>query len=426
MSSLATATPITGRVIKYHSNVYCVQVLRPDGSLRLYDCLLKATLKKQQQALLTGDWVTLDTLNESPMGSADIDTGQAIIGDRGSARVVAVHPRLNQLARPKIANIDQVLILHPLRQPQFDAKQLDRLLTQVQLAKHTVCIGLTKADLCTNPDELASIMALYHDRLGLSVFACSRYQPDSLLPLQACLAGKTTVLAGVSGAGKSSFINALYPDFDLRTGLVSDKLGRGQHTTRHVELLTLPLAPNTYLADTPGFSHLSFDTLLPKDFAAQFAEFSTVAGDCTFSDCLHVLSSANTTAGELLRELLTDDDDDHETASQTEAHCVLSPWFTPNGSLEPNNPIISPSRYDSYRAMLAEAVDYKARYKVQSHKIQASTKALHRGDNETLAVLRLDEQSRANSRRKDKQALEQLKQHTRPASSQYSIPVAKD
>jgi ribosome biogenesis GTPase / thiamine phosphate phosphatase len=415
MSVKSVAT--VGRLIKYHSNVYCVQVMQADTGLRLYDCFLKATLKKQKTDLLTGDWVSLDTLNENPMGSVDIITGQRIIGDRGSARIIAVHPRLNQLARPKIANIDQVLILHPLRQPHFEAKQLDRLLTQVQLAKYPVCIGLTKSDLCTDLDELASILRLYQTTLGLRVFPCSVYQSDSLVPLHACLAGKTTVLAGVSGAGKSSFINALYPHFALRTGEVSDKLGRGQHTTRHVELLTLPNHPNTYLADAPGFSHLSFDTLLPQTFATEFLEFSLLSGQCAYSDCLHLPpnSPSKQSVGHGKGELK-----DSLALSPETAYCILSPWFTEKGDVESNNPIITPARYDSYRAMLAESIAYKARYKVQSHKAQANTKALDRGQTDPLLVLRVDEQTRSNSRRKNKQALQNVKRLSRPITTGQS------
>ncbi|MBY0403248.1 MAG: ribosome small subunit-dependent GTPase A, partial [Cyanobacteria bacterium] len=219
------------KVLKYHSNFYYVEA---EGVL--YECFVKGILKKEGIEILVGDAVVLDNLDP----------------DSGQGRIVEVLERTNVLTRPKIANIHQAIIVHPLEEPAFSPAQLDRYLTHVELAGLDPIICISKCDLAKNQEQLEEIKDLYHAKLGYPILFTSVHHPNSLAPLVEMTRGKVSVLAGLSGAGKSSLLNFLKPSLKLKTQEVSEKISRGQHTTRHVELIEI--AEATYIADTPGFS----------------------------------------------------------------------------------------------------------------------------------------------------------------------------
>ena len=344
-----------GHVVTYHSNYYTVQTERPDGTSCRYECLLKGLLKKAGDTVLVGDWVQLDSIDEV----------------MGSARIVQIEARRSELSRPKIANVDQVMVIVPWQQPAFDSRQLSRLLTHIHLAKLPVHIVISKADLPgAVPDYTTLDEALEtYQSLGYSCVASSIHKPNSLPAVFALLEGKTTVLAGVSGAGKSSLMNALQPGLQLRVGDVSGKLERGQHTTRHVELLALK-APNTagtrsekptYLADSPGFSHLKLETIRPIDVRNTFPEFKDAA--CGFADCLH----------------------------RDEQDCSVLPNLAQ---------YIRPDRYDAYQELLTEAEATYREEQALSVKQDSARKTV--GNSERV---RLHGRHREASRRQSKQQL---------------------
>jgi ribosome biogenesis GTPase len=340
----------TGRLLKYHSNYYYVEA---DGIL--YECMLRGLLKKEGLDVLVGDFVVLDSINEGAK----------------TARVQRVTERKNTISRPKLANVDQVIVVYSLREPQFDPNQMDRYLTHIELAGLEPILCISKADLAATPDEITQIERLYGEKLGYRVVFTSVHQPDRIQNIQSLVQERITVLAGPSGSGKSSLLNALNPNFQLRVGEVSAKIARGQHTTRHVELLALnPADPHTLIADTPGFSNLKFNTVLPTQLAALFRDFQPYKGQCAFSDCLHV---------------------------DEEGCAVLA-----------HREEVADSRYQSYLDMLAEARVYKEEAAATSQKQEFGYKQLDRKGKEALQILRLKEKNRDASRRTQKQQVRLL------------------
>lgn len=349
MNRMSSADIQTGHLRKYHSNFYYVEA---EGVL--YECALRGLLKKEGTEVLVGDYVALDNINPANQ----------------TARIVKVLERRNAITRPKIANVDQVLIVYSLKEPVFDPHQLDRYLTHVELAGLTPIICISKADLAQSVQDLANIQATYGQKLGYTILATSIHQPESLTTIRELAQGKTNVLAGPSGSGKSSLLNALNPNFQLRVGEVSDKIARGQHTTRHVELLALD--KETLLADTPGFSQLKFNTVLPQQVEAVYRDFIPYREDCSFSDCLHL----------------------DETGCSVLSHLDS----------------IIPSRYTSYQEQIAEAMAYKEAAKASSQKEEFGYKQIHRKGQEAMQILRLKDKDRDVSRRTQKQQVRLLEE----------------
>ncbi len=323
-----------GRILSIHANFVTVQ---GDGGVA-WTCVMKGLLKKEGVELLVGDWVTLDSF----------DTANQ------TARVVQVMPRTSQLTRPKVANVDQAVIVQPVW-PQLNTEQLDRLLTHARLAGLSAVICLSKWDLA-EPGLEERFLNLYQDTLGYPVLLTTIYQPDRLSRLLVHLHGKMSVLAGVSGAGKSSLMNVLKPGLRLRVGDVSAKTGQGQHTTRHVELLSV--AENTWVADAPGFSLLSFTEALPENLSRAFPE--TEQAECAFDDCLHL----------------------------DEPGCAL---------------VMSEERQAHYRLFMTEAAEAQTQRASTSKKTEYAPKTLNRKGKESIQVLRLKEKNREASRRTQRQ-----------------------
>jgi len=216
--------------------------------------------------------------------------GAPVVGDRvmftpmenGSGALESILHRNNVMLRPRVANVDQVLLVVSLAQPDPDLNLTDRMLVCCQSESLETLICFNKLDLISR-QEADRLLSVYGEA-DYQAFAASALKGIGLDTLRRAVDGKVTVLAGPSGVGKSTIINALDPSFVQGTGEISRKLGRGRHTTRHVELL--PVAGG-FIADTPGFSNLDLPPLDRSDLARYFPEIHDRAGECRFLNCLH-------------------------------------------------------------------------------------------------------------------------------------------
>jgi len=199
--------------------------------------------------------------------------------------ITEIFPRHNDLIRPAIANIDQAILVTSTKRPDFSRILLDKFLALIIYSHIEPLIVLTKVDLLTENErkELVEIISYY--QRYFRVFYFSAKTKEGLNELLEALHGKVNVLTGQSGAGKSSLINTIDPTLNLETDEISLALGRGKHTTRHVELLELA---GGWIADTPGFSKLEFDDMDLPGLKDSFPDFFEVSGKCKFSGCLHL------------------------------------------------------------------------------------------------------------------------------------------
>ena len=367
---------LSGIIRKIHANFYYVDV-----SGKSFECSLKGLLKKELKAagdeVVVGDLVLLDGISNP---ESELPT----------ARIASVLPRTSLMPRPRVANINQVVIVNAIQQPAFDLHQLDRYLTLTALFGLSAVICIHKCDLAPDQDTLDRIIEFYQEKLGYQVIMTSIHQPDSLETLKATLSGKTSVLAGPSGAGKSSLLNAIRPDLNLRVGEVSDKIARGQHTTRHVELIAFD--HQTYVADTPGFSHLKFDTVLPAQIESCFPEFTGLRDQCRYSDCLHLPVKTG------VSQEMTNTEPNQTDSVLTEAEADSD-----GGCAIQYHPAIATSRYTSYLSFIEEAKTFEAQQKKSSSKSEYGMKTVSSKGQKDLSVLRLKEKSRQVSRRTERQ-----------------------
>ena len=240
-----------------------------------------------QYYVLTGDQV----LQCRPRGKFRLAGEQVLAGDvvevqptaAGEGYIVAVLPRQSLLAKPAVANADYVLLVYTAREPDLDLRMVDRLLVVVEASGLEAVLCLNKLDLLS-PGEIEEATRIYRS-IGYPVFTTCAWSGDGVEKLSAHLRGKSVVLAGQSGVGKSRLLNALVPGAKLRTGEVSARLQRGRHTTRHVELLRLP--GGGLVADSPGFTFLDLSHLKKEELATCFVEFGPSADACRFATCLH-------------------------------------------------------------------------------------------------------------------------------------------
>ncbi len=189
------------------------------------------------------------------------------------------------LEKPKIANVDQVVLVTTVKDPDIPPRMIDRFLVLAEKSHLDVVIVFNKIDLLDSEDlkkldRLIEIYSRYYD-----VLKTSAKRGDGLNELMEFLKGKVSTMAGVSGVGKSSLLNAISPGIKLRTGELSRKLKRGKHTTTHTELLRFSFGG--YVADTPGFANLDISSIKPEELKEYFPEFKEV-GPCEFSDCVHI------------------------------------------------------------------------------------------------------------------------------------------
>ena len=194
-----------------------------------------------------------------------------------------IHPRKNCFIRPPVANIDQLVIVCSCHNPEPDFGFIDKMIVTCKSKNVEAVICLNKTDLATN-DEIQSIASVYKN-IGIEVIETSNKSQSGKDQLKKLLAGKITAFSGFSGVGKSTLLNSILGTDNLETGEVSKKIGRGRHTTRHVELIEFS---GGYVIDTPGFGSLEIFDVEPEDLKKYFDEFEKYECDCKFPNCLHL------------------------------------------------------------------------------------------------------------------------------------------
>lgn len=249
-----------GRIVKALSGFYFVET-----ETETVECRARGRFRIAGETPLVGDYVSVS------------------IDDQGRGRVDEILPRKNSFVRPAVANIDTMVAVASCTEPATDPFLIDRITTTAERAHCEVIICVNKSDL----GDAAALSELYA-ATGYTVIVTSAELGEGVDELSRAIAGKTCAFCGNSGVGKSSLLNALDSSLNLPTGEISEKLGRGRHTTRHVELF--PVA-GALVADTPGFG--SFDVeqmpLIPKgELQFCFPEFEPYLGQCRFDDCVHL------------------------------------------------------------------------------------------------------------------------------------------
>ena len=255
---------MTGRIVKGISGFYYVFVA---GS-GIYECKAKGAFRKQQIKPLVGDFVEIDVLSE----------------ENHLGNVVEILPRKNALIRPAVANVDQALVIFATDSPKPNLNLLDRFLVMMAYQDVPVQICFNKEDLGADDDK-QQLREIY-EKAGYPVYFTQATTGQGEAEIFALLQGKTTTVAGPSGVGKSSLINGLQDHTTMETGNISEKIGRGKHTTRHSELI--PIAEDSFIMDTPGFSSMYVPEIEAGQLWEYFPEFVPHEPECRFQGCAHI------------------------------------------------------------------------------------------------------------------------------------------
>ncbi len=255
---------MTGKIIKGIAGFFYVN----SDETGVIECKAKGILRNRGEKPLVGDNVEFGI----------IDTEKRL------GNIIRLIPRKSELIRPAVANVDQALVVFAAAKPEPNLNLLDRLLINMAQQGLETIICFNKCDLI-NDAEKAMLYDTYRD-CGSDVIFISAKKQIGTEELSYMLRGKTTVLAGPSGVGKSTLMNLLNPDADMETGTISEKIERGRHTTRHSELFYLE--NGTYLMDTPGFSSLYVTDIEPVDLRQFYKEFTAFEPECRFGDCVHL------------------------------------------------------------------------------------------------------------------------------------------
>ncbi len=253
-----------GKIIKGIAGFYYVHV----AEAGIFECKAKGIFRKEKIKPLVGDDVELEPLNMQDM----------------TGNITAILPRKNELIRPAVANVDQAMVIFAADKPKPNFNLLDRFLIMMEQRKVETIICFNKQDLVTQ-EETDRLRQIY-EPCGYQVLAVSAKEQQGLKQVQEVLAGKTTTVAGPSGVGKSSLINLLSPEADMETGMLSEKIDRGKHTTRHSQLLYID--DGTYIMDTPGFSSLYLMGMEAEELKWYFREFESYEPFCRFQGCSHI------------------------------------------------------------------------------------------------------------------------------------------
>lgn len=320
-----------GQIYKIHSDFYYI-----DDGASFHECKIREVLKKQREKILVGDFVEFE-----------------------NGLIKSILPRKNFIKRPSVANIDQIIVVSALKEPDLDLHQLNRYIALAKYYNIPTVLCFNKEDLRWDKHLRDKIKKIYTP-LDYEIVYTSATEHKGIKNFEKVLMDKTSVLCGNSGVGKSSLINAINPNLNLRTKQISEKTQRGTHTTRHCEIIKIN--DTSRIVDTPGFSNARFDFLLPADVDLLFPEIAKHRDNCKYSDCLHI----------------------------NEDSCnVLA-----------NIDKIDSTRYESYLAFIDEAREYKERVKYEGKKEEHSKKIVH-----NKQIAKISEKKRQSARNTLKQQI---------------------
>lgn len=320
-----------GQIYKIHSDFYYI-----DDGASFHECKIREVLKKQREKILVGDFVEFE-----------------------NGLIKSILPRKNFIKRPSVANINQIIVVSALKEPDLDLHQLNRYIALAKYYNIPTVLCFNKEDLRWDKHLKDKIKKIYTP-LDYEIVYTSATEHKGIKNFEKVLMDKTSVLCGNSGVGKSSLINAINPNLNLRTKQISEKTQRGTHTTRHCEIIKIN--NTSRIVDTPGFSNARFDFLLPADVDLLFPEIAKYRDNCKYSDCLHI----------------------------NEDSCnVLA-----------NIDKIDSTRYESYLAFIDEAREYKERVKYEGKKEEYSKKIVH-----NKQIAKISEKKRQSARNTLKQQI---------------------
>ena len=253
-----------GTIVKGIAGFYYVN----DGTGKVYECKAKGIFRNRDIKPLAGDRVGFEILDQN----------------EGLGNITEIFPRKNMLIRPAAANVDQAAVFFAFREPKPNLGLLDRFLVSMDIRDIPCIVCFNKADL-VSAGEAEALSGAYI-KAGYTVRVLSIAEDESIESVRGLLIGRTTVLAGPSGVGKSSFINRLLPDAGAITSDLSEKTRTGKQTTRHTQLFYV--CRDTFIIDTPGFSSLLIDEADKDGLKWHFPEFGPYEGHCVFDDCRHL------------------------------------------------------------------------------------------------------------------------------------------
>lgn len=347
-----------GQVYKIHSDFYYVNFKN-----EIYECKVREILKKQKEKIFVGDFVECSEVNSA----------------KHTAVIENIYPRKNFLTRPSVANVEQIVIISSIKEPDLDFEQLNRYICFAKYYKIKTKLCFNKNDLSEDDSIIEKIFEIY-EPLGFEIVFTSALEKLGIEDFTELLGNKTTVLCGNTGVGKSSLINSICPGLNIKTQKVSEKTSRGVHTTRHCEIIEiercedakmrrgvadsihastpLRLHASVKIIDTPGFSNLKFDFIMPNEVGDLFDEIKKYKNKCKFKDCLHI----------------------QETDCEQRLKNKTKLWpETPFNQSEGCNVLahideIDLSRYQSYLSFVQEAKEFKEKVKQRGTKKETSKK----------------------------------------------------
>ena len=259
---------VQGTIIKGIAGFYYVE-----AGQTIYECKARGKFRNKNIIPVIGDNVLISLKEEENSSDRYLE-----------GTIEEILERRNSLIRPAVANVDQAMVVFSVTYPQIHLDLLDRFLIHIEKEEITPCIVLNKIDE-GNPEDYEYIVERY-TKVGYEVICLSAKKAIHTELLMPKLKDKTTVFAGPSGVGKSTLLNTIEKGLALETGHVSDKIKRGKHTTRHVELI--PLSAGGFVLDTPGFTSLQLDGIDADDLQYYFPEFKDYIGSCKFRGCTHI------------------------------------------------------------------------------------------------------------------------------------------
>ena len=362
-----------GVVLRSHAGGYLVYLPEHDLTLQ---CQARGRLKKERVSILTGDRVEIEDLDSA------METG--VISTRLE--------RSSLLSRPQIANVDQVVIVQAVRQPEWNQLWCDRYIVhfQLELPDSVPVLCFNKCDL-VGAEQQERLRRIY-ESLGYRVVMVSAKTSHGIEGLLDILGNKITVFAGPSGVGKSSLLNRLEPSLNLKIGVMDHDFGVGRHTTTYSEIYRVHLekwnivdsARLTWVADTPGFNLAELRHPDPHDLVFEFPEIRELSEGCRFNNCMHLVEAGCN----VLEKLALEENESVEEDG------------------DENKIIVSRERYANYVTMVNESITEHNIRKETSQKKESAVKTVGGKRGKSVNIPRLSGKYRAKSRRTEKQELE--------------------